>query len=228
MDQKPHTDQLTLAAEPRTILGKKVKQLRRLGGVPGIVYGPVVAETVAVTVNAKEFARFYHVNGHSALFTLQWGSGEQTVFIRDVQLDPVKQTAVHVDFFAPNLRVDLTASVPVVLHNADPDAAGILTHDRNEIEVRGLPAAIPHQIDVDIAGLLVVGDSVRVADLTMPEGIVAITAEDELIAHLVAETVEPEPEVEETEAEAVEGDAAAEGGDADAGGETGGAADASS
>ena len=217
---------LTLAAEPRTILGKKVKQLRRQGGVPGVVYGPVVAETVAVTVNAKEFTRFYHVNGHSALFTLQWGSGQQTVFIRDVQLDPVKQTPVHVDFFAPNLRVDLTASVPVILHNADPDAAGILTHDRTEIEVRGLPAAIPHQIDVDVAGLVEVGDSVRVSDLTMPEGIVAITAEDELIAHLVAETVEPEPEVEET-GEAAEGEAAGSG-ETDADGDAAGSAGASS
>ena len=207
-------NELTLAAEPRTIIGKKVSQLRRQGMVPAVVYGPVVGTTIQLSVERKEFDRFFRVNGHSSLFKLHWTGGEQTVFIHEVQMDPVKQTPVHVNFFAPNLRVDLTASVPVVLHNPNPDAEGILAHGRVEIEVRGLPTALPHQIDVDIHGLLAVGDAIRVSDLTMPADIVAITPEDEMIAHLVAETVEEptEAEIEAAEAaEAAEGEEGAEG-----------------
>ena len=211
-------DGLVLRAEPRTLLGKKVKQLRRAGRVPGVVYGPVVPETVSVTVERKEFQRFFMANGHSTLFTLEWDGGRQPVFIREVQVDPVKFTPLHIDFFAPNLRKELTATVPVVLHHPNPGAAGVLTTARTEIEVSGLPAAMPHQIDGDISGLVEVGDSLRVGDLTLPAGVTAVTDADELLAHLVAETVETVEEAESLVAEGEPAEAqAAEGQDNPAG-----------
>jgi len=197
---------LELQAERRTTLGKKVKQLRRVGRVPGVVYGPVVAEAVPVSVNRREFDRFYQSNGHSTLFTLRWEGGERPVFIREVQQDPVKRAPLHIDFFAPNLRVALRAMVPLVLHNPNPTAEGVLTQLSTEVEVEGLPADIPHQIDADISGLAAVGDALRVGDLTPPAGIVFVTDAEEPLVHLAAETVE-EPEVAE-EIEAEEGEAA--------------------
>jgi large subunit ribosomal protein L25 len=204
--------ELILRAQPRTVLGKKVKQLRRAGGIPGVVYGPVVPETISVTVDRRDFDKFYTANGHSTLFTLEWDGGRQPVFIREVQVDPVKYTPLHIDFFAPNLRKELTATVPVVLHHPNEAAEGVLTTSRTEIEVRGLPANIPHQVDAEISGLVAVGDALRVSDLTLPPGIEAVTAEDELIAILSPETVPTAEEVEEAEAaeaEAAEAQAAA-------------------
>ncbi len=64
-------DELILRAEPRTVLGKQVKRLRREGQTPGVVYGPVVADTVAVAVDTRDFVKFFQANGHSTLFTLQ-------------------------------------------------------------------------------------------------------------------------------------------------------------
>jgi large subunit ribosomal protein L25 len=220
-------DELMLTAERRTVLGKQVKRLRREGRVPGIVYGPVVTENTPVTVDRREFERFYHANGHATLFTLRWDGGEQTVFIREVQEDPIKRQALHVDFFAPNLLKSLRTMVPVALHNPNPEAQGVLTQLRTEVEVEGLPRDIPHQIDVDLSGLVNVGDAVRVGDLTLPRGITAATDPDELLAHLSAETVvEPEvaEEIEAEEGEPAEAEAAAEpgeaaGGDVDAAGD---------
>jgi large subunit ribosomal protein L25 len=220
-------DELMLTAERRTVLGKQVKRLRREGRVPGIVYGPVVAENTPVTVDRREFERFYRANGHATLFTLRWDGGEQTVFIREVQEDPIKRQALHVDFFAPNLLKSLRTMVPVALHNPNPEAQGVLTQLRTEVEVEGLPRDIPHQIDVDLSGLVNVGDAVRVGDLTLPRGITAATDPDELLAHLSAETVvEPEvaEEIEAEEGEPAEAEAAAEpgeaaGGDVDAAGD---------
>ena len=185
-------EELILRAEPRTVLGKKVKQLRRAGQTPGVVYGPVISETVAVAVDTREFVKFYQTNGHATLFSLRWDGGQQTVFIREVQVDPVKHTPVHIDFFAPNLRKALTAMVPVVLHDPNSDAAGVLTTVRSEVEVRGLPADIPHQIDASIAGLVEVGDALHASDLTIPAGIELVTPGEELLAHLVAERAEEE------------------------------------
>lgn len=204
-----------LRAERRTVIGKQVKQLRRDGRIPGIVYGPVVADTVSVTVDRREFDRFYQANGHATLFTLRWNGGEQPVFIREVQQHPVRRAPLHVGFFAPNLRKALRAMVPLVLHNPDPNAEGVLTQLHTEVEVEGLPADIPNQIDADISALSAVGDALRIADLSPPDGVVFVTDTEESLVLLAAEAVEEEPEIEDEETEeGVEGGADDESGDA--------------
>jgi large subunit ribosomal protein L25 len=198
---------LLLAAERRTLLGKSVKNLRRNGRVPGIVYGPVVSETVPVSVDRREFERFYRTNGYSTLFTLRWGDGEASVFIREVQSDAVQQAPLHVDFYAPNLQKELTANVPLVFHHAHPKAGGIVTHVHNEVAVSGLPSAIPHQVDVNLSNLVDAGDALHATDLVLPPGISLVTPADAVIAHVEAIRVEVVPEVEvveEPEAAALE------------------------
>jgi len=201
-------DEVILRAEPRTVLGKKVKRLRREGLVPGVVYGPVLNATVSVSVDRRDFEKFFARNGHSTIVSLTWEGGRQPVLIREVQLDPITRAPLHIDFFAPNMRQKLQQSVPLVLHNANEDMVGVLQTVLTEVEVEALPANLPHQIDLDIHNLVEVGDAVRVADLTAEGDVEFITDSEELIASVVAETVEEEPEVEEVDA--VE-DAAAEG-----------------
>ncbi|MBA2758600.1 MAG: 50S ribosomal protein L25 [Chloroflexia bacterium] len=206
-------DELILRAEPRTIHGKKVKRLRREGIIPGVVYGPVIDNTISVSVERRAFDKFYMRNGHSTIFKLVWDGGEETVLIREVQQDPVRRDPLHIDFFAPNLRVVLRTMVPVALHGQSEDMVGILNTILTEVEIEALPANLPHQIDADIAHLLAVGDHIRVEDLTMPEGVELITSSEETIATVAPETVEEEPEVEDVAEgeEAEEGEEAAEG-----------------
>src|SRR6266508_3922806 len=156
-------DELILMAEPRTVVGKQVKQLRRAGLVPAVVYGPGLSGggTIQVSVNRRDLEKFYLTHGHSTLFTLQWNGGAQQVFIHEVQIEPVKQVAVHVDFFSPNLQKALTASVPVVLRHAATHQMGMLNQVRDEIEVSGLPQAMPHEIEADASHLSAVGDALR-------------------------------------------------------------------
>ncbi|HJT92404.1 MAG TPA: 50S ribosomal protein L25, partial [Mycobacterium sp.] len=191
-------------AQRRTLLGKKVKQLRRAGRLPGVVYGPVVPETVPVTVDSRQFAKFYQRSGHSTLFVLRWEDGNESVFIRDVQTDPLSRQPVHVDFFAPNLRKPVRAMVPLVFHNPVQASEGVLTEARTELEVEALPASIPHQLDVDVSGLERPGDLIRVGDLTMPAGVTAVTDANELIAQIESVYVAPTAEEGAAEAEAAE------------------------
>ena len=215
-------DELILRAEPREIHGKKVKRLRREGLVPGVVYGPVVSNTVSVSVNRREFERFFSRNGHSTIVSLEWDGGKQPVLIREVQIDPVTRNPLHIDFFAPNMRVVLRQFVPVVMQHAG-EHEGVLQTIMTEVEVEALPANLPRQIDVDISHLVSVGDAIHVSDVTLPADVTVITAPEELIASLVAEAVEEEPEeVEEEEGAEGEGeDAAAEGESADSEAESG-------
>ena len=192
---------LEFAARRRTVVGKKVRQLRREGLVPGIVYGPVVADTVPVSVDRREFLKFYQTNGHFTLFVLRWEDGDHSVFIREVQQDPVRREPLHVDFFAPNLRMPVRAIVPIAFHNPSNTIDGMLAEIRTEVEVEALPASIPHQIDIDVSDLVHPGDAIRMGDLKLPDGVTAVTAEDETIVQVEAVYQETE-EVAEEAAEA--------------------------
>ena len=205
-------DGVILRAEPRDIIGKKVKRLRREGLVPGVVYGPVVSENVSVSVNRRDFEKFFQQNGHSTIVSLEWDGGKQPVLIREVQIDPVTRAPLHVDFFAPNMTAVLRQFVPIVLHHP-AQHAGVLQTVQTEAEVEALPANLPHQLDVDISGLLAVGDAIHFSDLTLPDNVILITNPEELIASLVPEAAEEAEEAAEAvEGEEVEG---AEGEDAD-------------
>jgi large subunit ribosomal protein L25 len=188
-------------AKRRTVLGKKVSRLRREGLVPGVVYGPVVEGTVPVSVDRREFAKFYQTNGHSTLFVLRWEDGDESVFIREVQQDPVRREPLHIDFFAPNLRMPVRAVVPIVFHNPSTTIDGMLAEIRTEVEVEALPASIPHQIDVDVSQLVQPGDVIRVGDLPLPDGVTVVTDQGESVVQIEAVYQEP-TEAEEARAEA--------------------------
>lgn len=207
--------QPTLSAEERTVVGKKVKNLRKDGLVPGVVYGPALKETVQVSIDAKTFAKFYQIHGHSTLLKLSAGGHNYQVLIRDVQLEPIRKYALHVDFFAPNLKKETTSSVPLVLQNT-PEGPGIFTPHLGELHVSGLPREIPARLEVDCSVLQNEGDSIRVSDLVIPEGITVLTSADEVVATLTPkvsqaafDAAEAGEAVTETEAPAEEGSGAA-------------------
>jgi large subunit ribosomal protein L25 len=194
--------QPTLSAEERTIAGKKVKNLRKQGLVPGVIYGPALKETVQVSVDARTFSKFYQVHGHSTLIKLSSDGKNYQVLIRDVQVDPVRRNPLHVDFFAPNLKKEVTASVPLVLLNT-PDGPGIFNPHLSELAVSGLPREIPARIEVDCSVLENEGDQIRVSEIVVPEGITVLTSEDEVVASLI-------PKVSAEAFEAAEAEAAGE------------------
>jgi large subunit ribosomal protein L25 len=194
--------QPTLSAEERTIAGKKVKTLRKQGLVPAVIYGPALKETVQVSVNEKIFSKFYQVHGHSTLFELSSEGKKYQVLIRDVQVDPVRRNPIHVDFFAPNLQKETTASVHLMLINI-PDGPGIFNPVLSELNVSGLPREIPARLEVDCSVLQNEGDQLRVSDLEIPAGITVLTGADEVIATLT-------PKVSQEAFEAAEAEAAGE------------------
>lgn len=195
---------LILMAEPRSVHGKKVKTLRRAGLIPGVVYGPVVEGTTSVSVNSREFNKFFMTHGHSTIFTLKWDGGSQPVLIREVQRDPVRQDILHIDFFAPNMKVVLRQNVSVMLVHAPDVNGGVLQHAVNEIEVEALPSDLPSEIIVDASSLTEIGNTITIGSLPVIDKVTFITDSETVIASVVAEATE--------ETEPVEGEETAEGG----------------
>ncbi|HET9015125.1 MAG TPA: 50S ribosomal protein L25 [Thermomicrobiaceae bacterium] len=190
----------TLHGQPRSILGKQVKHLRRAGQLPGIVYGPVVSPARPVTVDAHEFDEVYRRTGATALVDLTVDGETHVVFIREVDREPVKKAPLNINFYAPALNRPIDANVPVVAVGELPGTVdGILTHHRAEVLVRALPRDLPQQIEVDLSALSDVDRAIMVADLAMPAGVELLTPGDDIIVSLETPAAVEEPVLPEAQ-----------------------------
>jgi large subunit ribosomal protein L25 len=209
---------MELTAQPRTILGKEVKKLRRIGQVPAVVYGPGIEGVHSITLEAKEIERIYVQLGKSAMLSLRLEGGvTRSVLIHDVQYDHTHRRLTHVDFLAPNMRVPMTVAVPVVLTGEAPAVSehdGIVVHGATELQVSALPDAIPGVLAVDISHLTEIHAQLTAGDVTLPEGVTLVTSPDEVIVTISqAQLVEVEEET--TEEDEPTEEAAAEGGESE-------------
>jgi large subunit ribosomal protein L25 len=175
---------IDLDVQPRTVLGKKVKQLRREGIVPGNVYGHGV-ESAAVQVEVKSLENVLkHATG-TTLVNLRVGGGRRRpVFVRDVRYSMLKRVPEHVDFFAVRMDEAMRAAVPVVFRGEAPAARNadyMLFHPVAQVNVSGLPTDLPEAIAVDVSGLEEVDQTIHARDLHLPENVTLLDDPDEII-----------------------------------------------
>ena len=215
---------LSLTVRPREATGRHVHALRRAGQVPATVYGHL-QPAISVQADAKEIDRIWQRAGRTHLIDLKVeGQPVRRVLIREFQRNPRTGAPFHADFFAVNLREKLTADVPVVLTGESPAVSdlkvGQLLQTVNTLKVECLPTDLPPQIHVDVSGLGAVDESVTVADLTLPKGVILVGVEpSEVIVKVAALRVREEVEEAAAEGEAPAAEAEAAGGEAEAGGE---------
>ena len=202
------SDTTILAAEAKANTGTgAARAARRQGRVPGIVYGGG-AEPQMVTVERRELHRYLHQPGfYSRLFELQLDGTTQRVIARDVQLHPVTDQPVHVDFLRVAAGAQITVAVPVHFVNEDRAPGirrgGLLNTVRHEIEIYCPADAIPDAITVDLTGLEI-GDTIHISRVALPEGVTPVIDRDFTVATIVAPTVmreEAAPQAIETPAE---------------------------
>jgi large subunit ribosomal protein L25 len=215
-----------LSAEPRTIIGKQVKQLRRKQILPANVYGHKV-EATAISLALLDFKSVFKQAGETGLIDLQVHGEPQTrpVLINDTLVDPVTGALLHIDFYQVNLKEKLTATVPLEFEGESPIVKakeGILLELLQEVEVESLPTNIPSSIVVDISNLTEVDQGIKVGDLPLPAGVEMQTDAEELVckietAQMAEEVVEEVVVPEGEEAAAGEEEAPAETSETDSG-----------
>lgn len=202
-----------LEATSRTIVGKEVKKLRREGLLPAVVYGPGTDGVQSITLNGRDFALLYARTGSATLLDLRVEGGRpRPVLVHQVQYDRTRRKLVHVDFFAPNMRVEMTIAVPLAFVGDAPgvtDDGGVLTELVTELQVRCLPDNIPAAIEVDLGALTEVGAQLTASDIVLPQGVTLATAEDELVAKidqpaLIEEPVDTGAEEDDQDASSIE------------------------
>jgi large subunit ribosomal protein L25 len=210
-------ERITLSAGKRTVTGKHVKQLRREGWVPGVMYGHGF-ESVSLQFEGRNLTRLLSRVGGSQLIQIdvEGAKEPEMALVRDVQRDPVKGTVLHVDFYRVQMTERLTAEIPLLLEGESPVIVineGILLQGLSTIEVECLPGDLVDAIAVDLADLLEVDDSIHVKDLAIPSGIDVLTDPDELVVRVapLAEEEIIEEIVEEELLLGEEGEVVAEG-----------------
>jgi len=197
---------LILAAKIRKDIGKKAKFLGEKGLIPAVLYGSKTKNTV-IEISSKDFEKIYREAGESSLVNLDVEGKKFPVLIHEVQKNPITEKFIHVDFFQPDLDVEIVAKVPLIYEGLPPavkDLGGTFIKNLSELDVKALPQNLPHEIRVDISGLITFDDNILVKDLKLPDG-VKVLKEKELILAFVAPLKNIEEELVKPVEENVEG-----------------------
>ena len=195
-------DKIILKANERKILGRKVKTLRKVGLLPGVVYGKGV-KSASVCVALKAFQDAYKKAGETGIVELMIGSSKKPVLIHNIQLNPVSGEPIHADFLQVNLKEQVNATVPVEISGESPaekSGLGTIVAQLNEIEVRALPLDLPEKFVVDVSKLIEVDQAIFVKDLDVDKLKVEIKTDLESIIVKV-ETPQKEEVIEQPKAE---------------------------
>jgi large subunit ribosomal protein L25 len=193
------------------------RRLRKEGLIPGVLYGG--GEPVAISIEERELRRALTGAGglHSILDVEVDGKGEtHASILKEYQVDPVRGGVTHVDLHEVRLDKPIQASVSVDLLGGE-DApgvreGGVLSQPLREVTVEALPLEMPEHIDLDVSGMDI-GATLRISDLTAPEGSTLLDDPEMVVATVTAPTkvVEPEPTEEELAAMEAEGEEGVEG-----------------
>lgn len=204
-------DEIVLNVQPRTVVGKQVKALRRAGDVPAVLYSRR-GEPMILQANNRELLRVLARAGGSRLVKLNIAGVKEapTALVREVQREPIRGSVLHVDFFGVTMTEVIKVQVPIRYDGASPAVArneGVLIHNMDAIEIECLPGDLIDAVAIDVTTLEKVGDVIRVSDLKVPATVklladseatvarVSYLAGEEVEAPAGAEAVVAEPEV---------------------------------
>jgi len=174
-------EKVALLANPRTA-EDNVKDLRKQGKIPGIVYGN--EQHAMLHFDEVALKKAYVKAGESTLVELDMGDKKLPVLFHAIDQDPVSDRIIHVDFYAVNMKKEVEAEV-IIRFEGESGAVkenAILVTALDTITVRALPANLPHDLPVDLSKLAAFGDTITVADIKAPQGVEILNEPEEVIA----------------------------------------------
>ncbi len=170
--------------------------LRTSGQIPAVFYGPKDPST-SIKLSLSDFKRAWKEAGESTVISLEGDGVDNEVLIHSVDMDPVKDIPIHVDFYAIEKGKKLTVDVPVEFIGIAPavkDLGAVLVKVLHEVEIEALPKDLPHKIEADISILTTLDSVLTAGDLKLPTGVTLLTKVDEVVASVY----EPKEEVVES------------------------------
>ena len=193
-----------LVAESRKTQGKKNRQLRREGYVPGVVYGPST-ESMSVQFPYRAVEVMLMNAGGTNLIDIMVEGKAFPSLAREVQRDVVRGDILHVDFLAVDQSQRINVEVPIIIEGQSPVIVareGILITGRSSLTLEVFPSDIRDRIVIDLSALVELGDEVLVRDLTFGENVTVHNDPNEMLAKIVQPpAARADAELEEGEGE---------------------------
>lgn len=192
------SDTIVLEAQKREVTGKKVKAIRKEGLVPGTVYQKD-KEPVSVQVSYQPFVKAYAQAGLGQPVELQVDGEKRLTMIKSVDIDPVRNTVMHVAFHAVRADRIVEAEIPVHLVGDIPaeQKGNFVVRPNDTVTVKAVPAKLPESFEINGEKLQEAGDSITVADITLPADVEMVTEPEAPLAVAEEPRVVEEPEEEE-------------------------------
>ena len=183
-------DKVVLTVEERNVLGKKVKQLRKQGMVPAIVYGSELQAALPVQAEAVAAQKAWSTAGKHHVVELTVGGKTRLAMIKSADLEPTKRRLRHLSLHVVKQNEKVETEVPVRVAGAGEtpaEKAGLVVLTTVEtVQVSALPAKLPDFVEVPGDKLTAEGDHVTVADI-LPINGVTIEGDPEQIVATVYE-----------------------------------------
>ncbi|GIK65345.1 MAG: 50S ribosomal protein L25 [Chloroflexota bacterium] len=190
------SEAVVLQAQPREVIGKQVKQLRAVGQIPGVIYGPS-QNPVHIMMDWPQLRAVLIRAGGTNLVDVKVQDQTYTTLIRVVDRHPVRRDVLHVDFYAVNLNETIISNIPIELINVESTQLrlrGQVVQEAPTIEVESLPSDIPSKVIVDVSVLKAIGDMIHVSDLPALEKVTYASDPHMVVVRSVYEGVDTEAE----------------------------------
>ena len=201
-----------LKLEQRENAGKNLKNLRKKGRIPSVVYGgktPVLAHSDYVATE-----KVLRKAGYHSPIDLDLAGKKKMAIVKNVAVDPVSRKIINVEFQAISAREVVEATTPIVIVNFEESDASKLYHfamnqTMEEIDIKAKPAELPSELSIDASAMKSVEDKLTIENIVLPEGVTF--ADKELdTKQVIASLYDPAAEAEKREAEEAADENAAE------------------
>lgn len=180
-------EKMVLAAQLRTVFGKKNKNLRKQGLLPANIYGTNFPSQ-AISVNYVDFKRTYKQVGETGIVYIKTEKDEVPTLVTSLQRDPLESLVLHVDFRKVDLNIKIEAEVPLTFVGVAPaaNAGGVILTQTDKVTVEALPQNIPHNIEVDLSVLTEIGNEIKVGQIPLNELYVVKTDAEKVVVSVTA------------------------------------------
>lgn len=181
----------TLNAEVRNNALKNA-DIRQAGNVPAVFYG-FKKDATSLSVKKIDFSKVFKEVGETNTLTLVTSDGKFDALIHEVQHDPVTNEPIHIDFLSVDMTKEIEVDVPLefIGDSAAVKGGGVLVKSIHEVKVKGLPAKIPHNFEIDLGALANMESIISLKDIKLPEGVTLVDDAENVVASMAVAKDEP-------------------------------------
>mgnify|MGYP000200167048 CR=1 FL=1 len=162
---------------------EKAKKVRRLGYVPGSIYGPGLSKNIEIQIQENEMCKFLKNHSIGAKTKVKINNSEQLCVVKNIQYDAVSNKPIHIEFYASSEDRLVKSKVPIKFKGNESLSSRnlVLNILKDEIELQGILKDLPEFIEVDVSSMED-GSVITMRDVALPQGVRLMSKEDETAA----------------------------------------------